>query len=95
MLANGLSGYFDDIRSALQSKRTFYSFFKYDHGDHPGNIDMFIIDLERGRVYEIYLTTENKSRMINSLPALSRIRHDNSTINPEVGARCRQAVTSL
>ena len=51
--ANGLSGHFEDIRSALQSKRTFYSFFKYDHGDHPGNIDMFIIDLERDRVYEI------------------------------------------
>jgi len=37
----------------------------------------------------------NKSRMINCLPALSRESHANSTINPKVGARCRQAVTSL
>ena len=51
--ASGLSGHFADIRSALMSERTFYSFFKYDHGDHPGNIDMFIVDLEQGRVYEI------------------------------------------
>lgn len=33
--------------------------------------------------------------MINCPPATSRKPHDNSTINPEVGARFRQAVTSL
>ena len=37
----------------------------------------------------------NKTRMINCLPVPSRKFHDNSTINPEIGARCRQAVTSL
>ena len=51
--APGLAVHFADIRVALKSKRTFYSFFKYDHGDHPGNVDMFIIDLESGRIYEI------------------------------------------
>ena len=43
----------DEIRSALKRKGTFYSFFKKDHGNHPGNIDMFIVDLAGGRIYEI------------------------------------------
>ena len=33
--------------------------------------------------------------MINCLPALSRKLNDQFNINPEVEARCRQAVTSL
>ena len=51
--SSGLSGHFDAIRSALKSDRTFYSFFKFGYGDLPGNIDMFIVDLEQGRVYKI------------------------------------------
>jgi hypothetical protein len=33
--------------------------------------------------------------MINGLPVMIRKLHEYATINPEVGARCRQAVTSL
>ena len=33
--------------------------------------------------------------MINCLPVMSRNRNEHSNHNPEVGARCRQAVTSL
>ncbi len=33
--------------------------------------------------------------MINCLPAPSRKRHEPFNVNPEVGMRCRQAVTSL
>lgn len=49
-----LAKYFTAIRSALASGKTYYAFLKYDHGsDLPGNIDMYIIDLESGRLYEI------------------------------------------
>lgn len=48
-----LAGQFRDIRAALSRKGTFYSFFKFDHGSDPGNIDLFIVDLEGGRVYQI------------------------------------------
>lgn len=37
----------------------------------------------------------HKARMINCLPATSRKPNERSNLNPEVGARCRQAVTSL
>jgi len=49
----GLSSQFQAIREALSRKRTYYAFFTYDHGDHPGNIDLFIVDLEGGRLYSI------------------------------------------
>jgi hypothetical protein len=38
---------------------------------------------------------QNKSRLINCLPALSRKPKDNSNVNPEIEARSRQAVTTL
>jgi hypothetical protein len=40
-------------------------------------------------------TRANKQRMINYLPAPSRIFFECSNPYPEVGARCRQSVTSL
>ena len=40
-------------------------------------------------------TMQNKTRMINCLPAPSRKLNEYSNLNAEVGARCRQAVTSL
>lgn len=46
-----------EIRAALSRKGTFYSFFHYDHGSSPGNIDFFIVDLIGGRVYEINVNT--------------------------------------
>jgi hypothetical protein len=48
---------FSAIRAALQRPTTYYSFFKYDHGDSPGNIDLFIVDLENARVYIINFNT--------------------------------------
>ena len=51
--AESLSAQFDAIREALAHKRTFYGFFTFDHGDYPGDIDLFIVDLERGRLYMI------------------------------------------
>lgn len=47
----------EEIRNALSRKGTFYSFFHYDHGDSPGNIDFFIVDLIGGRIYEINVNT--------------------------------------
>jgi hypothetical protein len=46
-----------EIREALSRKGTFYSFFHYDHGSSPGNIDFFVVDLIGGRVYEINVNT--------------------------------------
>jgi hypothetical protein len=46
-----------EIQEALSRKGTFYSFFHYDHGTSPGNIDFFIVDLIGGRVYEINVNT--------------------------------------
>ncbi|MEE9491795.1 MAG: hypothetical protein V3W04_00235 [Gammaproteobacteria bacterium] len=48
-----LSSYFHDIRSALKQKNTYYAFFFKGHKDFPGNIDMFIIDLDNNRLYDI------------------------------------------
>lgn len=48
-----LESHFANIHEAMNRNRTFYAFFKYDHGDYPGNIDMFIIDLEKNVLYEI------------------------------------------
>jgi len=49
------------IESALRREGTFYACFKYDHvfgeARHLGNIDLFVVDLERGRVYEINCNT--------------------------------------
>jgi len=46
-----------EIRDALSRKGTFYSFFHSDHGGSPGNIDFFVVDLQRGRIYEINVNT--------------------------------------
>jgi hypothetical protein len=51
------SGHSQEIREALSRKGTFYSFFHFDHGSSPGNIDFFIVDLIRGRIYEINVNT--------------------------------------
>jgi hypothetical protein len=51
------SGHSQEIREALSRKGTFYSFFHYDHGSSPGNIDFFIVDLVGGRIYEINVNT--------------------------------------
>ena len=48
-----LSVPFAAIREALAEPGTFYSFFAYDHGDYPGNVDFFIVDLKRNRLYII------------------------------------------
>ena len=51
------SGHSEEIREALSRKGTYYAFFHYDHGDHPGNVDFFIIDLVRNRLYSINVNT--------------------------------------
>jgi hypothetical protein len=51
--APGLLSHFQAIREALSHKRTYYAFFSYDHGNDPGNIDLFVVDLEGGRLYTI------------------------------------------
>jgi hypothetical protein len=38
---------------ALRVEGALYAFFKFDHREHPGNIDFFLVDLEGGRLYEI------------------------------------------
>jgi hypothetical protein len=51
--ASGLSEQFDSIRKALSGDRAYYAFFYYSHGDYPGDIDLFIVDLEGNRLYSI------------------------------------------
>ena len=51
--ATGLAAQFEAIREAVSRKRTYYGFFTYDHGERPGDIDLFIVDLERGQLYMI------------------------------------------
>ncbi len=46
-----------EIRDALSREGTFYSFFHYDHGSSPGNVDFFVVDLVGGRIYEINVNT--------------------------------------
>ncbi|MCW1884072.1 hypothetical protein OKA04_04980 [Luteolibacter flavescens] len=48
-----LEPHFSNLRAALGKKRTWYSYFHHDHGDSPGNIDFFAVDLDEGRVYLI------------------------------------------
>ena len=47
----------EKIRAALSRPGAFYSFFHYDHGNSPGNIDMFIVDLQGGLIYQINVNT--------------------------------------
>lgn len=49
----GLSPYFKAIREALSHKSTYYSFLSNGHGERPNDIDLFIVDLENGRLYMI------------------------------------------
>ena len=48
-----LQKHFDRIREALSVQGSYFAFFHYDHGDHPGNIDFFLIDLIRKKLYII------------------------------------------
>jgi hypothetical protein len=59
---------------------------------------LIFIDSHTGGLNPFWITPmlgAHKARMINCLPALSRKLNEYLIINPEVGARCRQAVTSL
>jgi len=49
----GLEPHFSKLRSALGKKRTWYAFFYNDHGDSPGDIDFFAVDLDSGTLYQI------------------------------------------
>lgn len=51
--AKGLGSQFDAIRTALKKDTTFYAFFYNDPGKYVGDIDLFIVDLEAGRLYTI------------------------------------------
>lgn len=51
--ADGLSEHFRLIRKALTGDGAYYAFFYSSHGDYPGNIDLFIVDLEGNRLYSI------------------------------------------
>lgn len=48
-----LTSHFQTIREVLSHKRTYYAFFAYVLDDYLGDIDMFIVDLEGGRLYMI------------------------------------------
>jgi hypothetical protein len=48
-----LQKHFDKTREALSMQGNYFAFFHYDHGDHPGNIDFFLIDLIRKKLYII------------------------------------------
>lgn len=52
-----LAKYQADLRQALARPRTFYAYFAYDHSQTLGNIDLFVIDLDTGRLYLINLNT--------------------------------------
>jgi hypothetical protein len=62
-LAYGQSGnpelgkHLADLRQAFTRPRTFYAYHAYDHSQALGNIDLFVIDLEVGRLYLINLNT--------------------------------------
>jgi hypothetical protein len=51
--ASGLSEQFESIRNALSGDGAYYAFFYYSHGDYPGDIDLFIVDLKGNRLYFI------------------------------------------
>jgi len=44
-------------KNALLHRGTFYAFFEKSYGDNVSNIDMFIVDLTKGRIYIINLNT--------------------------------------
>ncbi len=46
-----------EIRDALSRKGTFYSILHSDHGSSPGNVDFYVVDLLRGRIYVINVNT--------------------------------------
>jgi len=46
-----------DAKRALATAGGFIGYFYFDHGAHPGNVDLFIIDLERQRLFLINLNT--------------------------------------
>lgn len=48
-----ISKQFDAIRKALSGDGAYYAFFYYSPGDYPGDIDLFIVDLEGNRLYSI------------------------------------------
>ena len=48
---------FADIRAALAGGSAYYSFLHNDHGDYPGDIDFFLVDLAKGKIYMINQNT--------------------------------------
>lgn len=44
---------FSAIREALAGPSAYYAFRYYMHGDHPGNIDFYLVDLADGKIYLI------------------------------------------
>ena len=45
------------LKEALKRSSTYYAYFHYDHGDNPGNIDLYVIDLLENKIYSINLNT--------------------------------------
>ena len=55
--ASELSSHFESIRKAMARKGTYYSFFYNNPGEYIGDIDFYIVDLVKGRLYLINLNT--------------------------------------
>jgi len=49
----GLSAQFSAIRTALSRSNTFYAIFYNDPGKYIGDIDLFVVDLDDGKLYFI------------------------------------------
>lgn len=47
----------EEAKRVLATTSAYLSYFYFDHGNHPGNVDLFIIDLERDRLFLINLNT--------------------------------------
>lgn len=45
------------LKNALNRTSTYYAYFHYDHGDNPGNIDLYVIDLLENKIYFVNLNT--------------------------------------
>jgi hypothetical protein len=50
---SGLEAQFTAIRTCLSRPNAFYACFVNDRGDHIGDIDFFVVDLEQERIYLI------------------------------------------
>ncbi|MDP1581369.1 MAG: hypothetical protein Q8M02_13935 [Candidatus Didemnitutus sp.] len=45
------------IRELVGKTGSYVAYFYFDHGDYPGNIDLFVVDLEGNRLYLINFNT--------------------------------------